>query len=81
MVAHVLLIGENLLGSISAALNSGDILIYGNDITASMRRAASSAAGATLFAHYVVDPERYEVVDYKVDAQGRTRDTALIEKL
>jgi dTDP-glucose pyrophosphorylase len=55
----VLLIGENLLGSASAALNSGDILIYGNDITASMRRAASSDSGAMLYEYRFIDLERY----------------------
>jgi glucose-1-phosphate thymidylyltransferase len=75
VVAHALLIGENLLGSASAALNSEDILIYGNDITASMRRAASSDSGAMLFAYRFVDLERYGVANYEVDAQGRARGT------
>jgi glucose-1-phosphate thymidylyltransferase len=46
----------------------------------SMRRAASNDAGATLFAYRVIDPERYGVVDYEVEALGRARITALFEK-
>lgn len=77
----MLLIGENLLGSALAALNSGDVLIYGNVITVSMRRAVFSDAGAMLFAYLLVDLERYGVANYEADAQGRARGTALIEKL
>lgn len=80
-VLNVFPIGEAFLGGASAAVNSEDILIYGNDITASMRRAASSAAGAMLFAYLLVDLERYGVANYEADAQGRARSTALVEKL
>ena len=79
-VPQAFLIGEAFLDGAPSALILGDNLFYGNDIMVSMRRAVSSAAGATLFAYRVVDPERYGVVDYEVDAQGRTRVTALIEK-
>ena len=79
-VPQAFLIGEAFLGGAPAALILGDNLFYGNDIMVSMRRAVSSEAGATLFAYRVVDPERYGVVDYEVDSQGRARITALIEK-
>jgi len=79
-VPQAFLIGEAFLGGAPAALILGDNLFYGNDIMVSMRRAVSSDAGATLFAYRVVDPERYGVVDYEVDSQGRARITALIEK-
>lgn len=73
-------IGEAFLGGAPAVLSLGDNFFYGNDIMVSMRRAASGNTGATLFAYRVIDPERYGVVDYEVDAQGRARVTALIEK-
>jgi glucose-1-phosphate thymidylyltransferase len=79
-VPQAFLIGEAFLGGAQAALILGDNLFYGNDIMVSTRRAVSSDAGATLFAYRVVDPERYGVVDFEVDSQGRARITALIEK-
>jgi len=79
-VPQAFLIGETFLGGAQAALILGDNLFYGNNIMASMRRAESGDTGATLFAYRVVDPERYGVVDFIVDTQGRARVTALVEK-
>lgn len=47
----------------------GDNIFYGSDLAVSMQRAAAVDTGATVFAYYVSDPERYGVVEF--DREGR----------
>lgn len=42
----------------------GDNIFYGHDFQKLLKNAASRAAGATVFAYHVTDPERYGVVDF-----------------
>jgi glucose-1-phosphate thymidylyltransferase len=79
-VPQAFLIAEAFLAGSPAALILGDNLFYRNDIMVSMRRAASCDAGGTIFAYRVVDTERYGVVDYELDSDGKVSITALIEK-
>src|SRR4029434_9577040 len=48
----------------------GDNLFYGHGLPESLRRASERAEGATIFAYFVRDPERYGVVEF--DPAGRT---------
>ena len=68
-IAQAFLIGRRFIGDAPVALALGDNLFYGHGLTDSLRRAAGRAAGGTIFAYWVRDPERYGVVDF--DAAGR----------
>jgi glucose-1-phosphate thymidylyltransferase len=68
-LAQAFLIGRDFIGPDHCALVLGDNIFYGNDFGAYLRRAAARAAGATIFAYHVRDPERYGVVGF--DPEGR----------
>jgi glucose-1-phosphate thymidylyltransferase len=75
-LAQAFLIGEHFIGCGPSALVLGDNLFFGHDLPVMLQRAEARTSGATIFAHHVVDPERYGVVGF--DAGGRA--TSLEEK-
>jgi glucose-1-phosphate thymidylyltransferase len=75
-VAEALLIGRDFIAGRRSALVLGDNIFYGEGFVAVLRRAASTPAGALIFAYWVRDPSHYGVVDFAPD--GRVR--AIIEK-
>ena len=68
-LAQAFLIGESFINGESCALVLGDNIFYGADLAKSMQRASSVDDGATVFAYYVSDPERYGVVEF--DQEGK----------
>jgi len=75
-LAQAFLIGEAFLGGGPAALVLGDNIFHGDKLADKCRTAARQAAGATVFAYHVSDPERYGVVAF--DRDGRA--TSIEEK-
>ena len=75
-IARAFIIGERFLSGAPSALVLGDNLFFGHDLPVLLRRADARTSGATVFAHHVVDPERYGVAGF--DADGRV--TSLEEK-
>lgn len=61
-LAQAFLIGENFIGDDSVCLILGDNIFYGNALEEKLQRAVQQESGATVFAYYVNDPERYGVV-------------------
>ena len=68
-LAQAFLLGEDFIGQSPVCLVLGDNIFYGAGFTSKLRRAAQRADGASVFAYYVHDPERYGVVEF--DAEGR----------
>lgn len=68
-LAQAFVIGRDFIGQDGCALILGDNIFYGHDLAKSTQQAAAQAGGATIFAYYVRDPERYGVVEF--DADGR----------
>ena len=68
-LAQAFLIGESFINGESCALVLGDNIFYGSDLAKAVQHAAISDDGATVFAYYVSDPERYGVVEF--DKSGR----------
>lgn len=68
-LAQAFLIGADFIGTDRVALVLGDNIFYGHGLPEMLRRAAEQESGATVFAYFVRDPERYGVVAF--DATGR----------
>ena len=67
-LAQAFIIGEKFLAGEGGALILGDNIFYGDGFSDLARRAANQKEGATVFAYYVSDPERYGIVEF--DAEG-----------
>jgi glucose-1-phosphate thymidylyltransferase len=67
-LAQAFIIGREFVGKDAVALVLGDNIFHGQGFSERVQRAASQASGATVFAYYVKDPERYGVVE--LDAHG-----------
>ena len=63
------IIGRTFIGDGPCALVLGDNIFYGNELSATLRRAAATTSGAMIFAYPVKEPERYGVVEF--DQAGR----------
>ncbi|MGH8619775.1 MAG: glucose-1-phosphate thymidylyltransferase RfbA [Burkholderiales bacterium] len=67
-LAQAFTIGRDFVGNDTAALVLGDNIFYGHEFANDLKAACGRAAGATVFAYPVHDPERYGVVEF--DAAG-----------
>jgi len=68
-LAQALVIGEEHLRGEPCALVLGDNFFYGQGLSSTLAKTQSRAEGATIFAYYVAEPNRYGVVE--LDKEGR----------
>ncbi|HEY3859688.1 MAG TPA: glucose-1-phosphate thymidylyltransferase RfbA [Gammaproteobacteria bacterium] len=68
-LAQAFILGEQFIGKDPVCLILGDNIFYGHGFTESLLRATARDKGATVFAYYVKDPERYGVVHF--DKRGK----------
>jgi glucose-1-phosphate thymidylyltransferase len=68
-LAQAFIIGRDFVGTSPVCLILGDNIFYGHGLQTMLDRAVRRKRGATIFAYYVRDPERYGVVNF--DSQGR----------
>jgi glucose-1-phosphate thymidylyltransferase len=68
-IAEAFLIGRKFLAGSRSALILGDNIFYGDNLRALLRDSAQQTHGATVFACWVDDPERYGIVQF--DAEYR----------
>ncbi len=71
-LAQAFILGASFIGNSSASLVLGDNIFYGGGFSQRLKSAASRQHGASVFAYYVHDPERYGVVSF--DANGKALD-------
>ena len=75
-LAQAFLIGEDFIGTDAVALVLGDNVFYGHGFQKLLANANAQEQGASVFAYYIQDPERYGVVAFNEQGQA----TSLEEK-
>ena len=68
-IAQAFLLGKDFIGKDPVALALGDNLFYGGGLTGQVQQAAKRRVGATVFAYWVKDPQRYGVIEF--DPKGK----------
>src|SRR5690606_10537205 len=68
-LAEAFIIGREFIGDDNVAMILGDNIYFGEGLSAMCQQAASQESGASVFAYYVNDPDRYGVVTF--DSTGR----------
>lgn len=63
-LAQAFIIGEDFIDGEGCALILGDNIFYGHDLSKLVKNATQKDDGATVFAYYVKDPERYGIVEF-----------------
>jgi glucose-1-phosphate thymidylyltransferase len=63
-LAQAFILGEEFIGDSPASLVLGDNIFYGGGFSHKLTHAAQRDQGASVFAYYVQDPERYGVVNF-----------------
>jgi glucose-1-phosphate thymidylyltransferase len=69
-LAQAFIIGRRFVGNDRVALALGDNVFYGHGLPEYLKHAADRPAGATVFAYWVRDPERYGVVEFGADGRA-----------
>jgi len=75
-LAQALLIAKEFISGHPSCLILGDNIFYGDSLSETLRRVKGPGMGATIFAYWVKDPERYGVVVF--DRAGKVKD--IVEK-
>ena len=69
-LAQAFLIGADFISGEGCALVLGDNIFYGSDFAQVLQQVVQHDTGATVFAYYVSDPERYGVVSFDADGSA-----------
>src|SRR3989449_8789565 len=69
-LAQAFIIGRRFIGDDRVALALGDNVFYGHGLPEYLKHAADRPSGATVFAYWVRDPERYGVVEFGADGRA-----------
>jgi glucose-1-phosphate thymidylyltransferase len=69
-LAQALIIGEDFIGADPVCLVLGDNIFYGQGLARRLQAVAARDDGATVFAYWVRDPERYGVVEFDADGNA-----------
>jgi glucose-1-phosphate thymidylyltransferase len=75
-LAQAFVIGREFIGPDHVAMVLGDNIFYGQGFQGMLKRVASRAVGATIFAYQVKDPQRYGVVEL----DDRSHPLSIVEK-
>ena len=62
-LAQAFIIGEDFIGSDNVCLILGDNIFYGQGFSENIERSANLTSGSIIYAHQVLDPERFGVVE------------------
>ena len=68
-LAQAFVIGRDFIGTDAVCMILGDNIFYGHGLPVKLKAACDRGKGATVFAYWVRDPQRYGVVAF--DGQGR----------
>jgi glucose-1-phosphate thymidylyltransferase len=63
-LAQAFIIGKEFVRDGPSTLILGDNIFYGHDLSRTLLKASERAAGATVLAYQVTDPERYGVIEF-----------------
>ena len=69
-LAQAFTIGADFVRGGPSCLVLGDNIFFGHGLADVLRQARERAAGATVFAYHVADPERYGVVDFDANLRA-----------
>jgi glucose-1-phosphate thymidylyltransferase len=75
-IAQAFLVGEEFIAGAPVALILGDNIFFGHGFSGRLQEASAREEGATVFAYYVRDPERYGVVEFDDDRRA----VSIVEK-
>ena len=63
-IAHAFIVGKEFVGNARVCLILGDNLFFGHGLAQKLQNISEKNPGATIFAYYVRNPERYGVVEF-----------------
>jgi len=71
-IAQAFILGRDFIGTDDVCLILGDNIFYGHGLQSLLASASAQPEGASVFAYYVRDPERYGVVEFDEAERARS---------
>ena len=68
-LAQAFVIGAEFVRGHPSCLILGDNILYGHGLQETLRRASSNPQGATIFSHWVENPQRYGVIEFSSNSE------------
>jgi glucose-1-phosphate thymidylyltransferase len=71
-LAQAFILGEAFIGKDDVAMVLGDNIFYGNNFSRILKQGVANVQNkeATVFAYYVVDPERFGIIEFDTDMKA-----------